>query len=880
MTSNPKADRAQERQAEAASASAPRKRRKRTVGSGAADDCFTCASRGTKCDRRRPYCSQCLDLGRDCSGYKTTLTWGVGVASRGKLRGLSLPVVGLPQKPRRQSAPEEKEKTQRRHSAQLPPASGSLVSNVSTTALPALQPIEAASAHHRLPNCMPTWPDVHDKNTWNPDASNLPMTSGPSSHHVNNVYNGVYTSFPQATTSGSSGSASTALVPPMVFSADTGAQVYHAGTSIPQGDLAPRQWSHTLNATFQFGEGNKPESLGSLAAFTFSGLSPSSLHGERTVAEEDDVEEQDAGQSSGSHHSDSTSWFLDTSLATSLPQFLLDHSVGRTPRHRYLISYFAEVIAPVIVAFDSPTNPFRTHILRLAQESPTLQDAIAALSASNMRQRRESKILSTERTLPARRSSLAHRALTDESFRDQYGIKTSEDPAREELHYKRRAIMYLNAELRDPGRQLADSVLATLLMLCLFHICDTGVAKFQTQFAGVRRLLAMRKRVPGTEPEEIKWCTRMFTWFDTMTAAINNREGQLQGEYLDATVVSDEEWALENLAGCDGRLFKTIAQLSRLNLLSQNKPVMRHSSTDMFAATTALPPSMTHYTTHPHIPYQDLLSSAVGIDGSLFPTFPEAERTGDTLRAEFWREWYSIRQRLESWRIDAFPASWNTETPFSASSPSTSVAPAHSYISPPSSPSSQCLVAPDNLADLSNISESFRYSAILYTERLAYPNLPSSHPRIQSLVLTALHYISAVQSDVYLLWPLFITGSECVLEDHRAVIRKRCKDIQKDSGFFNNISCLELLEKIWARNANESSETSERESDTGPAAVTVDGLAADSLPMGYATGPMGQPIWGKSSVTPARTCVDGGRSGFRWLSVMRDEGHEGEYIVV
>ena len=31
-------------------------------------------------------------MGKDCSGYRTTLTWGVGVASRGKLRGMSLPV--------------------------------------------------------------------------------------------------------------------------------------------------------------------------------------------------------------------------------------------------------------------------------------------------------------------------------------------------------------------------------------------------------------------------------------------------------------------------------------------------------------------------------------------------------------------------------------------------------------------------------------------------------------------------------------------------------------------------------------------------------------------------------------------------------------------
>lgn len=73
-------------------AASARKRRRRAPAGGAADDCFTCSKRGVKCDRRRPYCSQCLEIGNDCSGYKTQLTWGVGVASRGKLRGLSLPI--------------------------------------------------------------------------------------------------------------------------------------------------------------------------------------------------------------------------------------------------------------------------------------------------------------------------------------------------------------------------------------------------------------------------------------------------------------------------------------------------------------------------------------------------------------------------------------------------------------------------------------------------------------------------------------------------------------------------------------------------------------------------------------------------------------------
>jgi len=83
-----------------------RKRRRRAAGGGAADDCFTCSKTNAKCDRRRPYCSQCLEFGNECSGYKTQLTWGVGVASRGKLRGLSLPIAKAPPvKPEKKVSP-------------------------------------------------------------------------------------------------------------------------------------------------------------------------------------------------------------------------------------------------------------------------------------------------------------------------------------------------------------------------------------------------------------------------------------------------------------------------------------------------------------------------------------------------------------------------------------------------------------------------------------------------------------------------------------------------------------------------------------------------------------------------------------------------------
>ena len=82
----------QQQQPQAKEAAAARRRRRRAPAGGAADDCFACSKKGLKCDRKRPYCTQCLDVGMECSGYKTQLTWGVGVASRGKLRGLSLPV--------------------------------------------------------------------------------------------------------------------------------------------------------------------------------------------------------------------------------------------------------------------------------------------------------------------------------------------------------------------------------------------------------------------------------------------------------------------------------------------------------------------------------------------------------------------------------------------------------------------------------------------------------------------------------------------------------------------------------------------------------------------------------------------------------------------
>ena len=110
---------------------------------------------------------------------------------------------------------------------------------------------------------------------------------------------------------------------------------------------------------------------------------------------------------------------------------------------------------------------------------------------------------------------------------------------------------------------------------------------------------------------------------------------------------------------------------------------------------------------------------------------------------------------------------------------------------------------------LMHISESFRYAALLYTERLAYPTLPSSSDGIQSLVDQALSHIRDIGPNScvtkFMLWPLFIAGTECVEERHKALIRARCLEIQKESGFYNNVSGLEVLERVWKENERDIS---------------------------------------------------------------------------
>ncbi|OJJ51043.1 hypothetical protein ASPZODRAFT_51278, partial [Penicilliopsis zonata CBS 506.65] len=582
----------------------PRKRRKRTVASGAPEDCFSCSKRGDRCDRRRPYCSQCLDAGRECPGYKTKLTWDVGVASRGKLRGLSLPVMGA--RPAVTTAED---------------------------AQPSSEQASRSPAANTLEEEEPRGHGVVGPQTVDP-VSQCPASYLPGHYTAGQVTN---------------------------------------------------QWRERVDS--------------------------------EQSREEEAVQVYD--------HS-----FFPAHPPLFAP-LLVSRSVGRTPRLQYLINYYCEVIAPVIFTFDGPTNPFRTYILHLAQESEALQEALATLSASNLKQRRIRQTVTHGKTLPARMSWMAHRALTDTED-DLASIPDSF--RREELRHRSLAVTALNAQLADPTRRLSDSALAALLILWYYHACDTGVAQLQAHFAGVMKLLAIRLQRARAVSDEMKWFIRTFTFIDCVTATVNNRESPLWGLCLETAALCQGDWSLENLAGLDGTLFKLVAQLGRLNSL-------RRTCTSLY-----VPAATTTTTT----------TSALPIGHPQYVADP------------FWTEWHALRHQLESWRL-----------------------PDGLFHSP------RAAVTPQYVADLFNISESFRQAALVYMERLANPELPSAHPRIQTMVQIALRFLTAVQSDVYLLWPLFITGSECVSELDRAVIRRRCSGIENDSAFFNNLSCLELLERIW-----------------------------------------------------------------------------------
>lgn len=847
----------------------PRKRRRRTAGGGASDDCFACRKRSVKCDRKRPYCTQCIEIGKECSGYKTNLTWDVGVASRGKLRGLSCPVANknvdgsdvspAEIKERRRKASTSKPKKEERDSddnvsnfstipmveavATSPDSSDAFSHTYVTPPLPLTSPQMAngwqipgfqdrfqsrqTESRRHLSVTEQSIQHLHTSLGPQYDSVNMPQSGrsfgsyADTEFHSPMEYPHTPASLPfseqmpppmsipfqhQSTTASSTDAYSTHTSSIDSFQTSLTSAVESAFAQEPLVDgtaLHPNQYQLD---SFDNGMFNR------LATYV-GPLSDGQLALDQTNAHDEEIKVEDG-------HFDGTGLSLvDTRFAS--PFFSM------TPRLQMLMEYYSRNICPYLVAFDGPENPYRKHILQLAIDNEGLQNAIAALSTNNFRMRKKQprQIGFVEEITNAFNSDL---------------WKDWNEPTAEELCYKQMSIEQLNLQLWNKDVAEDDSVLAMLLILCLFHVCDSGFSQFQTQLAGVQKLLSYRR--PNTQSDFTRWVQMFFSWFDVMTSAVNDRETQIDSESLAMLDFSANLGALEQYSGCDGRLFKLIARLGRLNVLAQGRPVKQQSGTTRKRPSmhsvhfpNSIKPTMRfsgHKSLHP-ADYENIdgngwgtpiISSDDDADGSA-----DEGAGGRDNRQDFWIEWHDIRQRLVEWCMD-IPLITTSASPNAPTDPTQLGA---------------------GQRDLIHINESFRFSALLYTERLGHPLLPSSHHQFQNLVSQVLYHITAlpVTSCVnkFLMWPLFIAGTECVDETHRDFIRRRCRDLTEESGFFNNISSLSVLEKVWMEVGNN-----------------IRGSEAEE-------------------VRARRRDSEGSRSGrygqaFRWRKAMDRE--DGEYIVL
>ncbi|KAH6618890.1 fungal-specific transcription factor domain-containing protein [Boeremia exigua] len=799
-------------------AAAPKKRRRRAPATGATEDCFSCKKRSIKCDRRRPYCGQCVEIGKDCTGYRTTLTWGVGVASRGKLRGMSLPIAKSP--PATATTATRKESSASTsgnnasssasqhsssfnsrasvdfgiHSPTSPMSPGSIYS--------APQEYQYFGPTSPIPIPSPSTPLGYPMQSprehfemMHPLASKMRRPSQLSRGPLQRLHTSIHLPFDEGGLSASTASLGT-----------------YSDSDFP----SPGEYPHTPADEFPFADPSIPRyspihsydqaQIGSIDSFyheaprslPMADDMSSSVSSDQSL--QDYVEVSSAQQNMGQAvfhdavfvEGDASSSYTALSqpafsflpsegtsmssygsgplsldvlaLTTSIPQSL---AIASPLSHRMLslMDYYDKFICPVLVAFDGPSNPYRMHIIHLAMQNDELQNAIAALATNNMRMRGglEGRRLSAPgdyRLIPQH----AYSQMTAQELREMHG-----EPTSEEKHYKAQSIALLNRKLVDINGSQDDSVLATLLILCLFHVCDSGFTKFKTQLAGVQKLLAMRDRT--VQSEFVGWIELFFTWFDVMTAAVNDREIEVRGDSLDMMNLTANLGALEHHSGCEGRLFKLIARLGRLNLLSQNRPVRENDDTPQ---SSPRPKKMNDFYSFnfdqidgngwgtPIIEFQDPFASA-----------------REDPRSPFWVEWNDVRVRLQEWEFGV---------------------PGENSVDSCEATSSMLAMTPNDAA-LLHISESFRYAALLYIERLAHPTVPAGALNFQNLVAQGLYHISQIGItscvNKFLLWPLFIVGTECVDAEHRAVVRQRCVEIQRESGFFNNLSGLEVLERVW-----------------------------------------------------------------------------------
>ncbi|KAL2119220.1 hypothetical protein VTJ04DRAFT_6180 [Mycothermus thermophilus] len=974
-------------------AASARKRRRRAPAGGAADDCFTCAKRNVKCDRRRPYCSQCLEIGNECSGYKTQLTWGVGVASRGKLRGLSLPIAKAPpvnppktagkapapakgrtvniaapaqtqpQQQQQQQQPQQQQPqwpTEHQHQHQqeerkdevmvdtaMDMGMGHHRRNPSAVPAPVSIPPPPASFHpydmsHLSPATetapagwthipfSPAIPTETSRFAPAPRALHIPTTTAQELMQRDLIHTPIDAMSDVDYMSPMSHSFPRDDVPPYIHSPVVYEGFPTHASPIPQSPVAammieqsrppppcpslvyaPSETSSSLHSHFshvealeaQLGRRMAPQPQpqphecdvlipGTPDLDTYGSSVQS--HGPFWATSSNPEEEAMHQHQQHQEKSLATSWTAPFPMQSPSP--VLQVSPDLITKMPFFMDYYEKTMCPSMVFIDGPTNPFREHILRLGTSSRSLQHAICALAACNLRMKRK--------------LSLGHHGAADLGERrlemspidgSSSDLQPTDQSLAEEYQHRNLAVRLLNEQLNDAEKSTHDSVLATILILCHYRMAESGVAKFQTQFAGVRKILSLRRMSPYPPSRDSAWMEALFTYFDAISASVNDREPQLTPSFFgvppDANLLP---MGIENLVGCDRELFKTVSKLGRLNLLSQHRPVepVLHTtpspmprnggmstvpprSTPPLGApfkppptTTAAGPLLTpgqehhhpHHPMHAHhhsifgggIPHP--INSSVRFDGgapqhhnpysspsveddALLGSSPIASAPFDDPRSMFWREWKEARQALQSWQFDASRIRASLMTPLQTGTTTTTTStnitsPSNPSSPPPSTtapglgspapitttttpstttPTGTIQPTPTQIRDLSALSEAFRYAALLYTERLASPNVPSNHNTFRNLVSQVVYYATSLEAgsaaEKFLLWPLFVAGSECVNELQQNIVRSKCREIMARSGYMNNLAALQVLERVWASGVQQGQQQGQQHMD-------------------------------------------------------------------
>lgn len=413
----------------------------------------------------------------------------------------------------------------------------------------------------------------------------------------------------------------------------------------------------------------------------------------------------------------------------------------------------------------------------MAFQNSALLEAVFALSQSHLQSRKRmglSTVSYPEIASPIMTPTSPHSPMTPDSYRSHssdcspsiHGIPDSA------IRHKNNCTRLLQNHLADSVASKEDPVSATLLILLFYHLCDSGVGMFKTHLAGVKRLMMMRE--VGTETGRWGWMETIFCWLDNMCSSINNREAQLRGGYLDMIRDSSDEWGLESLTGCNRDLFMRLAGLGRINILSQMPTTPGAENVHL---------------------------DDVNDDGKSEPA-----RNENDGRRDFWLAWNAMKSDLYEWRPTTHHAATFSRMNLDRGSESTSPRKAKSppgFAPPTAHVKAKEAVEMNHWLHACNV---YRYAAILYLDRLAYPHLPSSHSIFQNTIREVLDHVACVPPvglGSRLLWPLFITGSECVVDAHKTLIRERCLDMQNDVGFFNKFSSLDVLEKIWKSDEEE-----------------------------------------------------------------------------